>query len=436
MSKESLEQSDSNRSQGSNSKFVVMSDQAIVSATNFLTTIIVGNACGADQLGVYAVGFSIVLLAMAIESSLVSTPFTVLSQSANEKNPERRLGGSLTNLGLVCLVVLAIQLVAWVVARPFLSAGYDQIFQTVLIATPFFAARSYARKVLLATFNAKALLILDLVACTFQLLALWQLASNEFLTPPFAIGVAALCNLIGFGVFLLTQRHQIAFEKSSSKKQIVENWNFGKWLVGEQTLTIISIYGSPWLLVLLLNSETAGVFAACCSITGLVNPFMIGLGNYLLPKFSSEFANQKYSQKSYWYYMSLTLLVVGVFALTCAIFPDRLLGFFYPDDSYSGFGLILAIMSVRTLLGSLGLIAHYALVAMHRQRVSLYASIVCIVVFFVSSLILIPWLGIVGGAIAWSLSAVFESMFMIISFQLLMKTGRRPNSETVALSQG
>lgn len=435
MSQDSLVNNDINTKRGSNSRAVVLLDQAVVSATNFLTTIIIGNACGADQLGIYAVGFSVVLLAMAVESSLLSTPFTVLAQSDEDETPWSRMGASLANLFLITGSILVVQLAVWMIARLYLPTQYDQIFQVVLIATPCFAARNFARKALLATFNARWLLILDCVACSSQLALLWYVWKTELCTPPIGLAIASGCNLLGFLLFLATQKGKIKFERSSIQNQLKKNWNFGKWLVGEQVITIISLYGSPWLLVLFLDSDAAGVFAACCSITGLVNPLMIGLGNYLLPKFSHEFANQTYSQRTYWYYMLLTFLVVGLFATCCAIWPDRLLRFFYPEDSYSGFGLILAILSIRTLIGSLGLISHYALLAMQRPKISLYASIICISVFLSASLILIPMFGLVGGAIAWSASAVAESLFMITAFQILMKSNQLSYLPKPVLSQ-
>src|SRR4051794_20819360 len=61
-------------------------DQAVVSATSFLTMLLLGRASGIDsavdrahQLGLYQLGLTIILLAICVQNSLISTPYAVFS---------------------------------------------------------------------------------------------------------------------------------------------------------------------------------------------------------------------------------------------------------------------------------------------------------------------------------------------------------------------
>ena len=54
-----------------------MVDQGVVSAARFVTNVVIGRACGKEELGLYALGFSVLLLVVCAQESLVTTPYTV-----------------------------------------------------------------------------------------------------------------------------------------------------------------------------------------------------------------------------------------------------------------------------------------------------------------------------------------------------------------------
>lgn len=364
---------------------------------------------------------------MAVESSLVSTPFTIFVQKDSSRHLGSRFGAALVNLSIICIGLSLIQAIAWLIARPFLDVSYLSIFSMVLVTSPMLIARGFVRKFMLAIFQAGGLLVLDSIACFAQIIGLALLAYYEMMTPANALLVVGTSNLLSFVSFLVVKRKLPRFAKQEIREQISEDWSFGKWLVGEQTLNLMSVYGAPWLLALLMDSRAVGIFAACFSITGLANPILIGLGNYLLPRFSNDCANENDSRQTYWNFMSITFALMSIFAVLCFVFANELLVVFYPEKSYVGYGMVLAILAIRVLVGSVGMVAHFALLAMQKPKISLYASIVCITILLICSLILIPEYGPLGGAISCLAAAVAESLVMIISFQIYVQrkgTGR------------
>ena len=56
---------------------VSLADQAVASATNFLTGVIIARACTKEELGLYMLGFSLISLMTDLQTSLITTPYMV-----------------------------------------------------------------------------------------------------------------------------------------------------------------------------------------------------------------------------------------------------------------------------------------------------------------------------------------------------------------------
>src|SRR5262245_10524211 len=52
-------------------------DQAVVSGTSLLTTMVIARFGSKEELGAYSVAFAIVLLIIGVHESLIATPYTI-----------------------------------------------------------------------------------------------------------------------------------------------------------------------------------------------------------------------------------------------------------------------------------------------------------------------------------------------------------------------
>src|SRR3954466_7041532 len=68
-------------------------DQALVSGTRFLTTIIIGRYCGAGELGTYSLAFSVLVLGGCFQEAIVTTPYAVLGQRLRRRSRITYAGG-------------------------------------------------------------------------------------------------------------------------------------------------------------------------------------------------------------------------------------------------------------------------------------------------------------------------------------------------------
>ena len=56
-------------------------DQTVVSGASFAATILIGRFCGQKELGLYSLGFSLLLIVLAALQTLVMTAYTIHSPS-------------------------------------------------------------------------------------------------------------------------------------------------------------------------------------------------------------------------------------------------------------------------------------------------------------------------------------------------------------------
>ena len=82
---------------GHHSALLSLADQAISSGTNFLTGVIIGRTCAAEEFGLYLLGFSLLVFALDVQNSLISTPFVVLSPRLEASARARYTGSTLVH---------------------------------------------------------------------------------------------------------------------------------------------------------------------------------------------------------------------------------------------------------------------------------------------------------------------------------------------------
>ena len=84
-------------------------DQAVVSGTSFVTSVMIGRLCSKEDLGVFYLALTIVYLARGLQEHLVSAPYVVYCQNHSGESRALYMGSSLLHqiaLSLAALVAL------------------------------------------------------------------------------------------------------------------------------------------------------------------------------------------------------------------------------------------------------------------------------------------------------------------------------------------
>ena len=81
------------------------------------------------------------------------------------------------------------------------------------------------------------------------------------------------------------------FSRERFAKDWGGNWSFGKWALTSQ-MTGLAFYLLPWILAAVHGEAETGELAACSTLVGLSNLFVIGLNNFLMPKAAQAFSQR------------------------------------------------------------------------------------------------------------------------------------------------
>jgi O-antigen/teichoic acid export membrane protein len=373
-----------------------LADQAVVSGTNFLTTVLVGRWCGAQELGVYALGFSLQVFLICVQDSLINGPYTIYRTRSPRGTPAEDLGSTLAHQALLSAVaVLALAAVGACLAPPLAAVAW-----TLAAVLPFILLREFGRRVAFAHLRMAEALVLDLVVAVAQLIGLPWLASVGALSAASAfaaIGVA--CALVGV-TWLSLKRRNFVLRWGPVWANAAQNWSLGKWLFASQVTYSIQGYFIHWLLAWMLGATATGIYAACLTVALFANPIILGIGNAFTPRACLAFTEGGSTalRSVVWKTFLLTAVIMGVFCTVVLAGGTNLMALLYRGGQYEGHDHALVALVLAVLMSALGMPAANGLAAIERPDLSFKVGVLVVVL----SVLLVPWLvaawGLTGAA--------------------------------------
>ena len=170
-------------------------DQGVVSGTNFLTTVLIGRVCGVDELGIYSLGFSLLVFTTNIHESLILAPYTVY---VNRLEPQKRAeyAGSILihHILLSAVAMLCLSAFAFALMLEFGPQRLILLIWLLVGVVPFTLLKEFGRRFMLAHLHLMTTLILDIAVAILQIGGLLWLAYTDNLSGIiafYAVGVAS-----------------------------------------------------------------------------------------------------------------------------------------------------------------------------------------------------------------------------------------------------
>lgn len=380
-----------------------LADQTLVSATNFFTTVLLGRSDPTgSQLGVYQLGFAVVLLATCIQSALISTPYAVFGIRMAEDRRAAYARNTVTHQSVfssifsVMLVLLGLTM-AWGWA----PAGFSAVNWILAVVLPLILVREFVRRVAFAHLRVGTALLLDILVTCLQVGGLLALrfsgnlsASTAFLVTGLACAAASAAT---FG--LIAQK--FSTKSGNSFADLGLNWTFGRWALAGQLAYLGIAYTIPWILALDTGTELAGRLAACSSLVMISNPLMIGLSNYLTPLAVHSThsggieALRKLVLRSTLAITAIMSVLVILLLLTAGHLLTLVYGTHLAQDHWVVVILALGVLGICSAIG-----ADSGLMAMHRPQIIFWSHFSGLITTISLGLALIPLYGVMGAAIA------------------------------------
>lgn len=405
-------------------EILALTDQAVVSATSFLTSWMIGRFAGANQLGAYAIGVSVLSSIYTIQGSLIAAPYSVQRHRTSESQAEYAgstlvLSGILSTLIGLLLVIFALALVVSGAFLDWLAA----IFSIAAIV-PFAVSRDFIRRFAFTHLQMTNALLLDSCVAVVQLLVLASLNAIGMLSTATAFVAIGLSCAIATILSLYQIRSEFLIRLGHIREAIRQSWTLGKWLVIAQVMISVQAFITYWISLLIAGTTATGIYAACMTIVSVSNPVVNGLSNLFLPRSVLAWKEnggiglrRKAVQDCI-----LLAAVMAPFCFVIALTGESLLHLLYPATEYAGHGRTAAVLAFATLAFALGWPASSALASMEKPKsifvINTFGALLAVFLVF----LLTVQHGILGAAYGWLLSNTVLSA--CLWFQLLVLVSR------------
>ncbi len=401
-----------------------IADQGIVSAANFLSSFIVGRVCSKDEFGLYMLGFSLVVLCVNTQISLISAAYTVYSPRLSGEAHARYTGSTLVHqvvlaAGAVLLLAgAALGLMLLKSATGTGTEGLPAILGAVAAAIFFIMLKEYARQVCFAGLWTKTVLALDACVAGGQVGLFAAVAWWGGLSPAWAFVITgAVCAAVALA-WLVSMRKRFLPRLAHVLPDFRQNWSFTKWIFAYNVAFIASNQLYPWLLLTFHGPEANGVYGACALVVFFGNPLIIGLGNFLGPKTAHAYSQggaremqRVVALADKFFLGTMTLFCLGMFLLA-----EWILWILF-KDKYAGNGLVVAVLSVGQLVWALTVPANFGLNALERPDVSFKSLLLSLAVMFTAGVWLVWAFGPAGVACGLLAGNVVACMYTRASFK-------------------
>ena len=172
-----------------------------------------------------------------------------------------------------------------------------------------------------------------------------------------------------------------------------------------------------WLLALLLDPTSTGIFVAGDTLVRLSAPLMMAVSNVFFPRAARAIAAgdragvRSLAGRSAFALATATAIVAVVFVVA----GERALAALY-GPAYGGQGLVVSLLAVAMVADALETVATNALMALDRSQVVFVANLAGTPLALAIAAALVPVVGIVGAAWASLLARCATSVVMWVMF--------------------
>ena len=399
-------------------------DQAIVSGTRFLVTVLLGRVCGADELGRYALGTTVLILIAAVQESLITLPYTAFCHRRDESERRRYAGNVLKQFAVLSAIAALFQLLlATVYLLTDSPNGIVGVMCALVGVLPLFLLHEFCRRIGFAHRDVASVVVFDsaFASVTGLLLILASLYGVlSGLTTLLLVGMAY--GTVG-GVWLYKSIRNYDFWDRQLLDDIFRHWSFGKWILAAESSMVVRSYLGAWVLALYISEAATGIYTACMMVVVLANPLLIGVSNVLAPDVAHGFASGgiRAARRIVWKTTMGMAMLATAFFLLMTLCGEYLITLVY-GTGFSGASACIAILVWGVFVEAVGTPASNGLWAIERTRLCFIGNLLGMIAAVVLTVMLAPAMGIVGAASGHTGAKLITNLFLCTAFVAVTKT--------------
>jgi O-antigen/teichoic acid export membrane protein/peptidoglycan/xylan/chitin deacetylase (PgdA/CDA1 family) len=400
-----------------------ITDQAIVGAAGFLTSVMVGRWGSKEELGNYQLILSALLFARGIQQTATSMPYVVYwSRNAQERRDS--YAGSCLSHQLIIAVLTSIAFLCLAAASRLGIAPRELASSAVVMIVfgPALLLREYLRQLSFAHVRMAAAVQLDATVTLVQVVGLLLMAIAGILSAASAYVMIGVACIVACIVWFAGEQIRFRFVWSDIWKDWKWNWRFGQWaLAGQVTGSIVPTV-IPWALGYFHGVGETGLLGAGFSLVGACNILVMGVDNVLTPRAVDALVQG--GQGALWTVVRNTsiglFVVLAVFLLFSLLAGEfMVVALFGPQ--FKGGGVVMATLALALLINSLAMTASAGLYALEQTRANFVIDLIAALLALSAAVFLIELLGAFGAAITSVVAAVVAATGKYLVLMRLIK---------------
>ncbi len=219
----------------------VLFDQALVSGTNFLTTVLIARLLGKQQLGLYVLAYSIVVVLLEVQNSFIASPYT-MNCSRLDGPAQARYTGSAFALTIGLAGVATAVLLAGRALFPvgLGDPGLRIVFLNLALIVAPLLAKEFARRACFAHFRTREVLLLDGLVSLIQIGGLFLLAKLGSPSVRSVYWLISIASGTAVVVWIMSWRNRTVITLAGAFHTLRTTWSFGTWVLTGNLALVLS----------------------------------------------------------------------------------------------------------------------------------------------------------------------------------------------------
>jgi O-antigen/teichoic acid export membrane protein len=400
-----------------------LTDQSVVSATNFLTNIMLARFMGLREFGVFALAWMSVLFVNSLQNALIVAPMMSIGPKQEEKDRPCYFGAVVFQELVLVAFCFVLVYGALAVFGSFLRFSEIKHLALPLAVAAFaYQLQDFLRRYFFATSQSRRALADDALSYLTQLPILLLLHRTGDLNSATALWAMAGTSLLGLlpGIFWI---ERLDFNWLWIASVSWRHWRISRWLSASSLLQWTS--GNLFVIAapLYYGAAAAGVLKASQNLMGVTHVWFQGLDN-VVPAETARRLRQGGVRPMLGYTRSILVKWGGLtllFASAMAVAPGFWLRLVYGPEMVQ-YGYILQLYALLYVVVFLGGPMRAGLQALE-FTVPIFWSYLAMTAFAIAFAVpLAKWLGLSG-----SLLGLIGSQILfqgIVGSALLLKSGQ------------